>query len=295
MDAIFCGKFYRRIEQDPEIRALTVSEAMEARPGPAEARGNFSCVVDQREFRRVDRPRAKTCARGICCEMRAKRTNASAQRATGLRRRRASSTTERKRAYEALLAAEGSDWYWWYGPEHGSANDAEFDELYRKHLTEVYFALGEPVPTRWLIRSSVRAERAPARGAQSYLDVNVDGRESNYFEWLGAGLYSTDQRGGTMHGRSCVLGNLLFTDLASKRFYLRVDPVAEAIAEIPDFQLRLTLWDSRETRITVRVEKGKFAGCVWSRAGRACCIPRPWCPRRTKKLSRWASRANCSI
>ena len=35
-----------------------------------------------------------------------------------------------------LLIAEGSDWNWWYGPEHHSANDRDFDELYRKHLVE---------------------------------------------------------------------------------------------------------------------------------------------------------------
>ena len=43
-------------------------------------------------------------------------------------------------AQESLLAAEGSDWCWWFGPEHSTANDAEFDALYRKHLTGVYLA-----------------------------------------------------------------------------------------------------------------------------------------------------------
>jgi alpha-amylase/alpha-mannosidase (GH57 family) len=46
----------------------------------------------------------------------------------------ASQVTEAQRrlAYEELLIAEGSDWNWWYGPEHHSANDRDFDELYRK-------------------------------------------------------------------------------------------------------------------------------------------------------------------
>ncbi len=39
-------------------------------------------------------------------------------------------------AFEEILIAEGSDWNWWYGPEHHSANDRDFDELYRKHLIE---------------------------------------------------------------------------------------------------------------------------------------------------------------
>ena len=49
---------------------------------------------------------------------------------------------QRKLALEELFIAEGSDWNWWYGPEHHSANDREFDELYRKHLSNVYQALG---------------------------------------------------------------------------------------------------------------------------------------------------------
>ena len=32
-------------------------------------------------------------------------------------------------ACEELLIAEGSDWCWWYGPEHESANREEFDQL----------------------------------------------------------------------------------------------------------------------------------------------------------------------
>ena len=100
----------------------------------------------------------------------------------------------------------------------------------------------------------------------AYLSVKVDGRESNYFEWLGAGRYSSDRRSGSMHGRSYVLGDLYY-GFGPRHFYLRVDPIPHAIAEIPDFQLRLTMWDSRETRITLRVEHGKLAGCVLEQGG----------------------------
>src|ERR1019366_10803901 len=49
-------------------------------------------------------------------------------------------------AYEELLIAEGSDWCWWYGPEHDSAHRVEFDELYRAHLANVYAALHLTAP-----------------------------------------------------------------------------------------------------------------------------------------------------
>jgi len=54
----------------------------------------------------------------------------------------AATPEQRELAYEELLIAEGSDWNWWYGPEHHTENDADFDELYRKHLSNVYIALG---------------------------------------------------------------------------------------------------------------------------------------------------------
>ncbi len=52
----------------------------------------------------------------------------------------------RERAYQSLLAAEGSDWFWWFGGDQESRNDAAFDELFRAHLRGAYEALGVEVP-----------------------------------------------------------------------------------------------------------------------------------------------------
>ena len=41
-------------------------------------------------------------------------------------------------AREEMLIAEGSDWFWWYGDDHSSAHDLEFDDLFRRHLRNVY-------------------------------------------------------------------------------------------------------------------------------------------------------------
>ena len=49
-------------------------------------------------------------------------------------------------AFEALYAAEGSDWFWWLGDDQDSGNDAAFDDLFRMHLRNVYRALGRPAP-----------------------------------------------------------------------------------------------------------------------------------------------------
>jgi hypothetical protein len=134
----------------------------------------------------------------------------------------------------------------------------------------VYFEIGEAVPDALARPIKRAAERGQREAPSAYLDVNVDGRESSYFEWMGAGMYSTDQRSGTMHGRSYVLGNFYY-GFGPKRFYVRVDPVAAAMEDIPDFQMRLTMWDSRETRITLRVEGRKIAQCIVEQEG-ACML-----------------------
>ncbi|MGC9314323.1 MAG: carbohydrate-binding module family 20 domain-containing protein [bacterium] len=42
-------------------------------------------------------------------------------------------------AWEAIYAAEGSDWFWWFGDDQGApGGDEPFDEAFRTHLTNVY-------------------------------------------------------------------------------------------------------------------------------------------------------------
>lgn len=49
-------------------------------------------------------------------------------------------------AFEALYLAEGSDWFWWFGADQDSGNDAEFDDLFRTHLKNIYRGLGVEPP-----------------------------------------------------------------------------------------------------------------------------------------------------
>jgi alpha-amylase/alpha-mannosidase (GH57 family) len=258
----FLRQFYRRVQEDPELRALTVSEAIAAETNQPQLdtifpaswiNANFDVWIGHAEdVRAWDLLRDAREAYGRAVE--------KSQKGAG------PSTDKLARAFESVMAAEGSDWCWWYGPEHGSANDREFDELYRKHLAEIYKAIGDnPPPTlsQPIKRAPDRARREPPL---SYLRVKVDGRESTYFEWLGAGLYSTDSRSGAMHGRSAVLRDI-FYGFGADHFYVRVDPLPEAIAKMPQFQLRISIWDSREMRFTVHVENGKLARCIVEQAG----------------------------
>ena len=264
----FLRQFYARVQNDPNVRALTATEALEARADRPTLHGIFPAswiganfdvwIGDAEDVRAWDLLRdareayaraLQRAERGLPCD-----------------------PAEIARAYESILAAEGSDWTWWFGPEHASSNDAEFDALFRKHLTEVYAALGEKIPDA-LARP---IKRAPERGRReaplAYLDVQVDGRETNYFEWLGAGFYAAERQSSAMHGRVFAFGDF-FYGFSAHKLFLRIDPVAETLAEMPDFDLRITLWGSRETRITLTIEKNKLTGIVVERAG--TCLLQP--------------------
>jgi alpha-amylase/alpha-mannosidase (GH57 family) len=49
-------------------------------------------------------------------------------------------------AYENLLKAEGSDWFWWYGDDQNSMMDEMFDRTFRDYLKNVYIEIGEKIP-----------------------------------------------------------------------------------------------------------------------------------------------------
>jgi alpha-amylase/alpha-mannosidase (GH57 family) len=137
----------------------------------------------------------------------------------------------RKLAYEELLIAEGSDWNWWYGPEHHSANDADFDELYRKHLSNVYAALGSSPPdylAHPITTARPEGEDVIFTPQMAYIHPRIDGDISGYFDWVGAAMYSADRRTSAMHGKEYVL-RTIYAGIDENTFYGRVDIEPESL------------------------------------------------------------------
>ncbi|HZQ67535.1 MAG TPA: glycoside hydrolase family 57 protein [Terriglobales bacterium] len=132
------------------------------------------------------------------------------------------SETQRKLALEEILIAEGSDWNWWYGPEHHSANDREFDELYRKHLSNIYQALGASPPD-YLAQPIIGAAARPSFTPQTaYIHPHVKGEMVRYFEWMGAAVYTSDRRSGSMHGKQFLLDSV-YAGIDETTLYGRLD------------------------------------------------------------------------
>ena len=134
----------------------------------------------------------------------------------------ACSEEQRKLALEELFIAEGSDWNWWYGPEHHSANDREFDELYRKHLSNVYQALGA-TPPDYLAQPIIGGTAEPSLVPQTnYIHPKISGDMIRYFEWMGAAHYTADRRSGSMHGKVFLLDSI-YAGIDEENLYGRAD------------------------------------------------------------------------
>jgi alpha-amylase/alpha-mannosidase (GH57 family) len=65
--------------------------------------------------------------------------------------RRAALHERLEQAREHILIAEGSDWCWWYGDEHYSAQRGLFDAIFRQHLRAVYVLIDRAVPEELLV------------------------------------------------------------------------------------------------------------------------------------------------
>ncbi len=143
-----------------------------------------------------------------------------------------------RRAWRELYAAEGSDWFWWYGDDFASDFRDEFDQLFRTHLRNVY-ALTDMAPPPVLDApiieaSDTSAVHLPVR----LLSPTLDGRVTSFFEWQGAGTIDATPPLGAMWSSNRIFTALLFGfDL--ERLYLRLDPQRETLAAQPNLQAEI--------------------------------------------------------
>ena len=137
---------------------------------------------------------------------------------------RAGDSNKITKAWEEIYIAEGSDWCWWYGDDHFSENDEEFDLLFRTHLMNVYRIIGRDIPDELQI-PILREDRQalPTVELTAFITPTIDGQVTNYFEWLPAGFYDVSQGGGAMHRGASIITHIYYGfDLTN--MFLRLDP-----------------------------------------------------------------------
>ncbi|HUB01233.1 MAG TPA: glycoside hydrolase family 57 protein [Terriglobales bacterium] len=268
----FLRRFYDALQNDPGMEAVTVSEAIARHKNKAPLKSlvpgswinaNFNVWIGAPEDNR---------AWDYLYEARNFYTQAAAR----------ANDAQRKLAWEEVLIAEGSDWNWWYGPEHHSANDRDFDELYRKHLSNIYQALGG-TPPDYLAQPITGGVVRPAFTPQSaYIHPRVTADMVRYFEWMGAAHYTADHRSGSMHGKQFLLDGV-HAGIDAQNVYGRLDFAGKIPEDSFDLVVNVESWTNqgplpqRELRLDLAVDNRQIKSWTVTEGeeGKRCDSIRP--------------------
>ena len=220
----FMEMLYRRLEASPDVQTVTMDAATGGASGPTIPRihsgswieASFRIWMGHEEDRRAWTALGR--ARDALARVEAAPPPDLAKDAIALAKRH-------------LHAAEGSDWYWWYGDDFQTELALEFDGLFRSLVVSACRLIGAPLPIEALepikrTGTPGAGEAKPLREPTFLITPTIDGRDTTYFEWQGGGLYRPGQGRGAMFGGALAFQALRYGfDL--QRLYLRLDP-AEA-------------------------------------------------------------------
>jgi alpha-amylase/alpha-mannosidase (GH57 family) len=205
----FLDGLYEALQKAEDVRTLTPSEVIARRRSvPALSRLHSGSWIDA-DFHIWAGHREKNRA----WEMLARARQVAA----------ASSAAQHPAAWDALMRAEGSDWFWWFGDDHYTPEKHVFDELFRGHLKAIYRGSGAPAP---LALDVPIAAPAPAPGSSllpvAYLQPVIDGKETHFYEWQPAGHRSVTGHGAAMHSGGGWISDVYY-GFDAEHLFLRVD------------------------------------------------------------------------
>ncbi|MDR0927898.1 MAG: glycoside hydrolase [Ignavibacteria bacterium] len=134
----FFRDFFRMLSSNEEIETILFSEALNLPipnflPAISNIRagswinGNFAIWIGDEED--VTAWNYLSCVRKIADE-----------------RRSEFSVQQYNEIIKEIYIAEGSDWFWWYGPEFDAPNRSDFDKMFRWHISNIYAMMGMTPP-----------------------------------------------------------------------------------------------------------------------------------------------------
>src|SRR4030067_953702 len=136
-------------------------------------------------------------------------------------------------AWKAIYIAEGSDWNWWYGDEHTTETQRDFDELFRLNLIKVYKEMGKEVPQQLFVPVT-REDRSipPMITIRGFIEPKIDGIVTSYYEWYQGAYMDVRKFGGSMHIAESIISHVYY-GFNKDNFFLRIDPTI-TFREFPD-------------------------------------------------------------
>jgi len=231
----FLREFYGLLSRDADIETVTFSQAL-AGPGLELAKlrsgswinGNFDIWIGDREDQR-----AWELLRDAKNALTAAKNRLAPQPITACE--------------ELLHIAQGSDWFWWYGKENYTPDIAVFDNLFRQNLTKIYQILELPVPEALTrpIAAAVHAERLHLVPPRDCLEVIIDGKLSDFFEWQDAGRIDINSYGGAMNIANPIVKTIYY-GFDDNHVFLRIDTKKDALTYFENgFSLSISLQNEK--------------------------------------------------
>jgi len=225
---LFLRTLYQRLSETDSIETVRISEALDEIKSIPEIKsvstgswigGNLATWIGSDEENR---------AWDLLGE--AREALSAAQREGGL------DEATLKGAWRDIYAAEGSDWFWWWGRDTGCREESEFDTLFRTHLMQVYRAIGVRVPPSVLepVCEDCAPGRAISREPVAFMHPVLDGRVTTFYEWKLAGRYQAYKDGYTHHEQGVI--KAIYYGFDQEHLFLRLNtsipPGDPAFAEL---------------------------------------------------------------
>ena len=235
----FLDALYAQLPKRPELKPVTVREFLGRptsgrRPAATLAKlatgswigGDLTTWIGDPEHNRAWEALRRTRAHLVAAQARADAGDSS--QPTGAHAERElpadhAAGPDFQRAWQALYAAEGSDWFWWYSHRNTSQQDALFDRLFRHNLAAIYEALGDEPPA-WLVQPINQPPIAGCcRDATAYITPRLIGSPYPGEAWAPAAVVQPAQAStGTMQRAEGMIERLLVGHDA-RDLYLRLD------------------------------------------------------------------------
>ncbi|HET9753303.1 MAG TPA: glycoside hydrolase family 57 protein, partial [Myxococcales bacterium] len=176
-----------------------------------------------------------------------------------------------EKAWAAALAAEGSDWFWWYGDDFTTDNAPEFDALFRRHVEQIFRHIGLPPPERLALpiispaKDKTQAQPVVVQ-PQRLIHPLIDGYSRSYYEWAGAGFYRPGATAGSSMYQNAGAFLQLWHGFSLSELFLRLDP-AQGADTSGELRILLTPPGGPDKALAMKVQPGGAACPVRDEGG----------------------------
>jgi alpha-amylase/alpha-mannosidase (GH57 family) len=129
------------------------------------------------------------------------------------------SQEDAEKAFNAIMIAEGSDWFWWFGPEHPAVNKPVFDRIFRFYISEIYKNIGLNSPDN--VHQPIAADLIMNKKPSFDFTPNIVSLDI-YKELNDAGIYNPNTGLSAMHRVGGIVNRILYCKDA-ERVYLNFE------------------------------------------------------------------------